>query len=112
MTLISILKFISERLTNLLCQAGSLSLVITDVIMPKMGGGDLYHRAKAEHPGVKFLFVSGYTDDAILRQGIVEKGVSFLPKPFTPAELSREVRRIIDAADDRGRVKNPNHQSP
>ena len=93
-------------------EAGSLSLVITDVIMPKMGGGDLYHRAKAEHPGVKFLFVSGYTDDAILRQGIVEKGVSFLPKPFTPAELSREVRRIIDAADDRGRVKNPNHQSP
>ena len=79
----------------------SINLVITDVIMPKMGGGDLYFEAKAVCASLKFLFVSGYTDDAILRQGILQKEVHFLPKPFSPMALATEVRQAIDSGGRR-----------
>ncbi len=74
-----------------------ISLVITDVIMPRMGGKVMSEWMKATYPGVKILFTSGYTDDTIVRHGVLEPGVAFLPKPYTPATLAAKVREVLDA---------------
>jgi two-component system cell cycle sensor histidine kinase/response regulator CckA len=73
-----------------------IRLVITDVIMPLMSGKVMAERLKATYPDLKILFTSGYTDDAISHHGVLEKGVEFLPKPYTPAGLARRVRQILD----------------
>ena len=72
-------------------------MVLTDVIMPLMGGKVMAESLKATDPGLKILFTSGYTDDAITRHGVIEPGVEFLPKPYTPATLVRKVRKMLDA---------------
>jgi two-component system, cell cycle sensor histidine kinase and response regulator CckA len=71
-------------------------LVITDVIMPLMGGKVLAEWLKATYPDLKILFTSGYTDEAIADQGVLDPGVEFLPKPYTPAGLARKVRQLLD----------------
>jgi two-component system cell cycle sensor histidine kinase/response regulator CckA len=76
-----------------------IRLVITDVIMPVMGGTVMAEWLKATYPNLKILFTSGYTDDAIARQGVLEIGVAFLPKPYTPEILARKVREILDKSD-------------
>ena len=73
-----------------------IRLVVTDVIMPLMGGKVMAEWLKATYPDLKILFTSGYTDDAISHHGVLEKGVEFLPKPYTPAGLARRVRQILD----------------
>jgi two-component system, cell cycle sensor histidine kinase and response regulator CckA len=73
-----------------------IRLVITDVIMPLMGGKVMAEWLKATYPDLRILFTSGYTDDAISHHGVLEKGVEFLPKPYTPASLARRVRQILD----------------
>ena len=73
-----------------------IRLVITDVIMPRMGGKVMAEWLKATYPDLKILFTSGYTDDAIARHGVLEPGVEFLPKPYTPATLARKVREMLD----------------
>ncbi len=77
-----------------------LSLVITDVIMPQMGGKVMAEWLKATYPDLKILFTSGYTDDAIAQHGVLEPGVAFLPKPYTPASLARKVRAMLDNETD------------
>jgi CheY-like chemotaxis protein/two-component sensor histidine kinase len=72
-------------------------LVITDVIMPLMGGKVMAEWLKATYPDLKILFTSGYTDEAIADQGVLDPGVEFLPKPYTPAGLARKVRQLLDA---------------
>jgi CheY-like chemotaxis protein len=74
-----------------------IRLVITDVIMPQMGGKVMAEWLKASFPGIKILFTSGYTDDAIGKQGVLDAGLAFLPKPYTPATLTRAVRELLDA---------------
>jgi two-component system, cell cycle sensor histidine kinase and response regulator CckA len=69
-----------------------IRLVITDVIMPLMGGKVMAEWLKTTYPDLKILFTSGYTDDAIAQHGVLEQGVAFLPKPYTPATLARKVR--------------------
>jgi CheY-like chemotaxis protein len=77
--------------------AGSpIRLVVTDVIMPLMGGKMMAERLKAVCPDLKILFTSGYTDDALAHPGVAEPGVEFLPKPFTPAVLAHKVRAMLD----------------
>jgi FixJ family two-component response regulator len=71
-------------------------LVITDVIMPLMDGKEMADWLKISYPDVKVLFTSGYTDDAIAHHGVLEKGVDFLHKPYTPASLLRKVRESLD----------------
>jgi two-component system cell cycle sensor histidine kinase/response regulator CckA len=76
-----------------------LDLVVTDVVMPGMNGAVLATRFAETHPGVPFLFMSGYTDEAIVRHGVLNPGVAFLQKPFSPDALVRKVREVLDAAD-------------
>jgi signal transduction histidine kinase len=73
-----------------------LDLVITDVIMPRMGGRVMAEWLKATFPDLKVIFTSGYTDDAIVQHGVLEAGVDFLPKPYTPSSLAHKVREVLD----------------
>jgi two-component system cell cycle sensor histidine kinase/response regulator CckA len=82
-----------------ICQReqGPIHLVVTDIVMPKMSGRELADRLAALRPGIKVLFLSGYPEDAVLRQGVTQgKGRAFLQKPFTPAVLARRVREVLD----------------
>jgi signal transduction histidine kinase len=74
-----------------------IRLVITDVIMPQMGGKMMAEWLHAANPNLKILFTSGYTDDAITRHGVLDTGVEFLPKPYAAAALVRKVREMLDA---------------
>ena len=76
--------------------AGPIHLVLTDVVMPGMGGRELVKQITSKRPGVKTLYMSGYTDDAIVRHGILHQEAVFLQKPFTPATLARKVRLVLD----------------
>jgi signal transduction histidine kinase/CheY-like chemotaxis protein len=78
---------------------GPIDLVLTDVVMPEMSGSALVSALRAARPGVPVLYMSGYTDDAIFRHNVLEPGVTFLQKPFTPASLTRKVREVLDARE-------------
>ncbi|HTB83887.1 MAG TPA: ATP-binding protein [Candidatus Sulfotelmatobacter sp.] len=73
-------------------------LVITDVIMPQMSGKELYDQIKDQLPHIKVMLISGYTDDALAHHGVLDEGLAFLEKPFSPAKLARKVREILDAS--------------
>jgi signal transduction histidine kinase len=83
------------------CQshAGLIDALLTDIVMPQMNGKRLSELLLPQRPGMKVLFMSGYTDDAIIRQGILERGISFIQKPFTPAGLAEKLRGVLDEAD-------------
>ncbi|MDB6055102.1 MAG: Blue-light-activated protein [Verrucomicrobiales bacterium] len=71
-------------------------LVLTDVIMPRMSGKQLCDQIKLEMPKTKVLLMSGYTDDALAQHGVLEEGLSFLEKPFSPEQLTRKLREVLD----------------
>jgi two-component system cell cycle sensor histidine kinase/response regulator CckA len=74
---------------------GNIDLVITDVVMPGLGGRELVKQLAQTRPQTKVLYLSGYTEDAILSDGAIEKGTAFLQKPFTLQNLSRKVREVL-----------------
>jgi two-component system cell cycle sensor histidine kinase/response regulator CckA len=76
---------------------GTIHLLLTDVIMPGMNGRELAERLAAERPALKVLYTSGYNDGVIGRHGILAPGVAFVPKPFSPRDLARRVREVLDA---------------
>jgi CheY-like chemotaxis protein len=78
--------------------AGPIHLVVTDVVMPGMSGLELVERIEKTSPGMRVLFVSGYTDDVVGHHGI-KPGFAFLQKPFSPADVARKVREVLDAKD-------------
>jgi CheY-like chemotaxis protein len=78
--------------------AERIDLLLTDVVMPGMNGADLATQLVLHHPEMKVLFTSGYTDDAIVRHGVLDEGVSFIGKPYTPLALARKVREVLDEA--------------
>lgn len=73
-----------------------IGLLLSDVILPKMSGAELSTRLAARNPQMKILFMSGYIDDSVVRQGIQEKEVAFLQKPFSPVSLAKKVREVLD----------------
>ena len=75
----------------------TIDLLVTDVVMPGLGGGELAERLIAMRPGIKVLFTSGYTEDAMLHAGQLVIGTHFLHKPFSPAALAQKVRSILDS---------------
>jgi CheY-like chemotaxis protein len=77
--------------------SGRIDLLATDVVLPRKGGREVAERLTALWPGLKVLFLSGYTEDAVVRHGILEAQVAFLQKPFTPALLAAKVREVLDS---------------
>ena len=82
---------------SLATHAGSIDMLLTDLIMPGLSGADLAEQLKVTRNNVRVLFMSGYTDNAIVRNGLLAEGASFLQKPFTPEELLRKMRQVLDA---------------
>jgi len=89
-----------ERIENvqLICRqyANRVDLLLTDVVMPGISGRDLARQMSSYRPELKVLFISGYTDNAIVSKGMLDPGIWFLQKPFTPAALAAKVREILD----------------
>ncbi len=87
-----------DALSLLRSEDGRIDLVLTDVVMPRMGGMELCQAARAITPGIRFLFSSGYTEDTVHVGFVKKEGVSFLAKPYGIDTLACEVRRILDSA--------------
>jgi PAS domain S-box-containing protein len=79
-------------------EARPVDLVVTDIIMPEMGGSQLAERIREARPDARILFTSGYTEDATLRQNFMEPGEEFIGKPFTASQLTKKTRDVLDAS--------------
>jgi PAS domain S-box-containing protein len=90
----------TEALRLAMQHEGPIHLLLTDVIMPLMGGRDLAQRLTGLRRETKVLLMSGYTDDAALRHGCLDDGTAFIQKPFTPDSLAQKVRSVLDVEDD------------
>jgi two-component system, cell cycle sensor histidine kinase and response regulator CckA len=78
--------------------AGPIHLLLTDVVIPGIHGRELARRLAARHPSLKVLFMSGYTDQVVVEQGMIEARAPFLQKPFSPESLRRKLREVLDSA--------------
>src|SRR5713101_4492730 len=85
----------AERVAG--AHAGPIHLLMTDVVLPGLNGREVARRLVAQRAGIRVLFLSGYTDDAIVHHGVLDPGVAFLQKPFSPAVLGRKVREVLDS---------------
>jgi two-component system cell cycle sensor histidine kinase/response regulator CckA len=76
---------------------GKIHLLLTDIIMPGTSGRELAKRITSRHPRTRVLYMSGYTDNVLAQGGVLEAGLSFLQKPFTPGALVQKVRDVLDS---------------
>ena len=93
------------------CEAhqGKIDLLLSDVVMPELGGRELAERILTIRPDIKVLFMSGHTQDVILKEG-VKSGTPFLHKPFTPSDLAHKVRAVLDSRDRSQRARKARQQ--
>jgi two-component system cell cycle sensor histidine kinase/response regulator CckA len=75
----------------------NIDVLLTDLVMPQMNGRELADRLIARHPKLKVMFMSGYTEDAVIQRGVAAHSVAFLPKPLTPDALAHSLRNVLDA---------------
>jgi two-component system, cell cycle sensor histidine kinase and response regulator CckA len=87
-----------EALDVAAAHVGPIDLVLTDVVMPQMGGPEMVARLEASRPGLRVLFMSGYTNDRVLRQGVREGSTPFLQKPFTSDALRKKIGEAMGAS--------------
>ena len=87
----------AEALQQAQTYAEPIHLLITDVVMPLMSGREMADYLTRIHPHMRILYVSGYTENTIVHHGILQEGVHFLPKPYTPSQLIQKVREVLDA---------------
>ncbi|TGU71361.1 response regulator [Geomonas terrae] len=83
-----------------LAEGEPVELVVTDVVMPQMNGRDLANRLITSQPGLKFIFMSGYTADVIAHRGVLDEGVNFVQKPYALRELGAKIRSVLDNGGD------------
>jgi two-component system, cell cycle sensor histidine kinase and response regulator CckA len=76
--------------------SGAIDLMVADVIMPQMGGRELAERVRQMRPKVRILFISGYAGEVLDQSGVLQAGAAFLPKPFTPTQLTQKIREVLD----------------
>ena len=86
----------AQALLYITMHPGTIDLVISDVVMPEMGGRELARRLAEHSPGLPVLFMSGYTGDDVVHRGLLEPGAPFQQKPFTPVGLATKVRSMLD----------------
>ena len=89
-----------EALALAASHGGDIHLLVSDVVMPEMNGIELWERLRAERPGLRALFISGWASEAVVRHGILDGRVPFLAKPFSARELTVRVRDVLDRASD------------
>jgi two-component system, cell cycle sensor histidine kinase and response regulator CckA len=75
--------------------SATIHLVLTDVVMPGMSGRTLVSQLETARPGIKALYMSGYTDNAIVHHGILDSDIAFIPKPFSPSQLARKIWEVL-----------------
>jgi DNA-binding NtrC family response regulator len=93
-----VLATASPREACVLCERheGAIDLLITDVIMPQMNGKELQQLISVMKPGIRVLFMSGYTADVITNRGIIDEGINFIPKPFSLQALTQKIREVLE----------------
>jgi len=79
-----------------------VDLLVTDVVMPGMNGRELMRQLVRRRPGVRVLYLSGYSDEAVERHGVLDPGTAFMQKPFTPAALAAKVRTVLQGEPKTG----------
>lgn len=90
---------VEEALAISATHEGAIHILLTDVVMPGMSGRELSGRILQTRPQMKILYMSGYTDDAIVHHGVLDEGTSFIEKPFTSDSLSLKIRKVLDDRD-------------
>ena len=85
-----------EALVSYKANRDSIDLLLTDVVMPKMTGKKLAELLLKEYPGLKVLYMSGYTDNVIVHQGVLDRGIDFINKPLVPSILTKKIREVLE----------------
>jgi CheY-like chemotaxis protein len=86
----------AEQAVDVAAHQSRIDVLLTDVVMPRRSGADLLEQLRATRPDLRVLFMSGYTDNTIVREGLLADSSRFVQKPFTPEELLRKLRAAID----------------
>ena len=89
----------NDALRILAGYSGTVDLLVTDLVMPGMSGQALAAAVEALRPGTPTLFISGYSEEVASRQGVLDPGIAYLQKPFSPAALAGKIREVLAAAE-------------